>query len=710
MKYETVLLFCLFCFINNNLNAQTDSIQASVVDTLERDSVWKSLQLKEVTVKGTNVKHYSNRDVWTITNEMRKNTITTYELLEKIPSLYYDRVSQSITYKGEDKVLLIVDGKEKDAGYIGNLANIRFNKIEIYENSHTRFPDYNIVINLKTKDNWRGYDFVNDASALALPSSKYGDLFSKASESVMYTYTQSEFDLSTGFSYNHNNSSTVQEWNILQANLYRYMLMQDCIPNASFYSNAYRIWIDYDYKLSKNHTLSAKYTFNTKSNHSYGTFHFQRENMSERITNSLYRNTRNDNNFYEHTITFYYRGKTKTWELYSDLGADFYNDHTNYSLNESTGFSSMSLFHNKRKVWNMNIDATKTFNNQNALNFALSSTYRYYYGKDINSGNIETNDYRDTRFAINYRYTLSQNLSGFLIGAYNYAHVSANEKSYDQHIVAGAALIKYVGNDKKTNGYIRFYSMTRPPSYSQILPFTKQIDSIMTTSGNPLLKTEVVYATDIKVSWRPFYTSFEIQYSGNKKSIEYTWDNYKINSMYQNIKSTTWKYIIGVEPIKIKLKEGSFQVKAEISRIGHHAWHNERSTTHSYWNIISDVTYTHDKIAAFQLQYSSRPQYVIYTQGEEKRLNDWWRFSVWKYLMKKRLFIEIDYRLPIKFGVGKNSYERVSTPFYDNYNATNFFEERKNSINLTIRYKLFRGHQINKKQNNQSNTSIQDEF
>ena len=59
---------------------QKDSL---LTDTLRKDSIWKNVNLENITIKGSNIAHYPDKDVYTITDEMRKNTIDTYGILEK---------------------------------------------------------------------------------------------------------------------------------------------------------------------------------------------------------------------------------------------------------------------------------------------------------------------------------------------------------------------------------------------------------------------------------------------------------------------------------------------------------------------------------------------------------------------------------------------------------------------------------------------------
>ena len=160
LKYGFMILFAYL--FSAALFLQKDSL---LTDTLRKDSIWKNVNLENITIKGSNIAHYPDKDVYTITDEMRKNTIDTYGILEKLPGMFVDKIDRSITYKGKQNIIVLVDGKKKDISYIGNLHNMRFKKIEVYENTHPRYLNADVVINVITKEQWQGFDFSDNTSA-----------------------------------------------------------------------------------------------------------------------------------------------------------------------------------------------------------------------------------------------------------------------------------------------------------------------------------------------------------------------------------------------------------------------------------------------------------------------------------------------------------------------------------------------------------------
>ena len=79
-------------------------------------------ELKEVSVKGNARQNKIDRDVFTITKELRAGTSSSSELLGKLNGVNFNRYDKSISVDGKTNVLILVDGVEKDQTMAKNLA------------------------------------------------------------------------------------------------------------------------------------------------------------------------------------------------------------------------------------------------------------------------------------------------------------------------------------------------------------------------------------------------------------------------------------------------------------------------------------------------------------------------------------------------------------------------------------------------------------
>ena len=693
MSFSAFILYCmLFC--------HGDSVRTDSTFVARQDSITKYVYLNDAIIEGSKVTHYPDKDVWNITEEMRKNTIDTYDILENLPGLFVDKVEKKLTYKGRDNIIVIVDGKEKDMSYIGNLHNKRFRQIEVYEQSHPRYPNAYVVINIITRERWSGFDFSDNANTRLLPSTRYGSQFSAVRNGFYYTYTRPKYDLSTSFQYEHNNRKYDEDILYTLVNKYQYRSVNDGQPDKSRYSNNYNWWVDFDYKLNMNHSLSAKYSYIQNHFNQWGSTIFNKNGLLAD------RKTTDKDGSREHTATLFYRGNGKAWTIYSDLSIDIYDDDVLYMQSESTGFLTISKFHNKRKIVSASLNLSKKISSNHSINLYLSGFQRHYEGESKDNSQRQSSKNSYLHASASYNFRIGNRYSGSVGASLTNYHISAEGNHTNQITFSGTARTRYQLS-KKTNIMLNLSSSHNTPGYRQTLPFITQKDSMIYTLGNPSLKTETSNKLIANINHGLFYVIGSFQYSGNKMSSVYLWDTDGLIQTSRNIGDTEWNVGCGFGPVTSKNKR--FAGRASIYRGGGHLWLDDVSNTYSYWSVISDVSYN-ATTWGFQFQYSSQPKYVASLQGINKGLSDWWQLSAWKYFMDRRLMLRFTYRLPIRWSVGKNSYSLISTPFYEYSRVVNQYNDYRNSFFITVRYLIAKGHQVNKQDNNQINKGMVNEI
>lgn len=693
MCINTIFLYCIaFCL--------EDSIKVdSALDNIH-DSIAKTVDITNIVVEGSKVTHYPDKDVWTITDEMRMNTVDTYDLLEKMPGFYIDKVNRKMEYKGRENIVVIVDGKEKDISYIGNLHNKRFRQIEVYEQSHPRYPNADVVINIITKEQWSGFDFSDNANTRLLPSARYGSLVSTVRNGFYYTYTRPRYDFSTSLQYDHNNRKYDETIVYTLANQYNYKSVDDGQADISRFSNNYTWWADFDYKLDKNNSISVKYSFTQNHFNQYGSTVYDKNGvMAER-------DTRDKDGSRQHTATLFYRGKTKSWTIYSDLGIDFYDDDVLYIQNESSGFHTSSQYHNKRKIASASLNLSKKFNRNHSMSFYLSGFYRQYDSDKEENRQQQSSNNSYLNAHISYNYRIGKRYSGLIGASFVNYHISAEGSHTNQTVFSGTARATYQLG-KKTDIMLNLSTSLNAPGYQQTLPFMTRKDSMIYTLGNPSLKTETSNKLALYINHGLLYILGSFQYSGNKISSVYLWNTDGVIQSNRNIRDAEWDIGCGFGPVTSKNRR--FSGRASLSRAGGHLWLDGSSNTYSCWRFVSDVSYNASTWGT-QLQYSSQPRYQPILQGISKGLSDWWQLSAWKYFMERRLMLRLTYQLPFRWGIGKNSYNSISTPFYTYSRVINQYNDYRNSFYITVRYLIAKGHQVNKRDNNQINKGMVNEI
>ncbi|OYT10879.1 MAG: hypothetical protein B6I18_06765, partial [Bacteroidetes bacterium 4572_112] len=114
--------------------------------------------LKGVEITASSSSAIIDKDIKVVTAEMRKGSIDTKEILEKINGVSYDRYANTIKVDNNKNVVILVDGVEKNQEYIKNLDPKRLNRVEIVRDPGGRYglEGYAAVINVILNKNYRG--------------------------------------------------------------------------------------------------------------------------------------------------------------------------------------------------------------------------------------------------------------------------------------------------------------------------------------------------------------------------------------------------------------------------------------------------------------------------------------------------------------------------------------------------------------------------
>ncbi len=150
-----------------------------ISDTIEIGYVRESKFIGEVllkqsaeSLKGIEVKGNANisvidKDIQVVTAEMKKASMDTKEVLERINGVAYDRYNDAIKVDNNSNIIILVDGVEKSQDYIKNMDPKRLKRVEIVRDPGGRYglEGYAAVINVILVKNYQGTEafFFNQA-------------------------------------------------------------------------------------------------------------------------------------------------------------------------------------------------------------------------------------------------------------------------------------------------------------------------------------------------------------------------------------------------------------------------------------------------------------------------------------------------------------------------------------------------------------------
>jgi hypothetical protein len=186
--------------------------QEELNDTIE------GKMLGEVEIIQETVKHESNRDIFTVTAKMREGVTSVGEMLGRVQGLEYDYATETVKYLGSKKVKILVDSIDKDETYIRRLSPNRLSRVEIIHNPAGQYSDYDVLVNVRTKENYRGYEVYAAEQLMTLPTNNQG---SDNHLQLWYNYAQA--------------TVTSNKWTIYASGVYSASRDGESNYNASVY-------------------------------------------------------------------------------------------------------------------------------------------------------------------------------------------------------------------------------------------------------------------------------------------------------------------------------------------------------------------------------------------------------------------------------------------------------------------------------------------
>lgn len=692
-----IVLFSVFLSFSvcGRAFSQTDSIK-------DNGNIYKDITLNEVTIKGMNCVSYPDKDVWIITHEMRKNTFDTFSLLQKIPGFTYNKMTRVLSYWGTENILITIDGIKKDNDYGGNLANMRFKKIEIYNNPKGQYDDYDIVINLITYEDWQGYDAMGLSTTELFPSSKHGNLLGRAMPDIYYTYTRPKFDLSTYYSYIYEDTRNAQCLEIKEGNIVYNSISNPSTTNK-LRANKHEGYFDFDYKINKYHTISAKYTFTDNCHHSDNDQQLYRRDQPEQTPLLISREGHNHYDVIEHTASVFYQMRCRKWHLSSEATYNVYSEKNRYSYNESQGYSTDNVLNNFRHSFLFSMEVDREIVNVGNLKTGCRVFHRKYKSDNVNSDEVFDSKQNRVKFYFNMSRRFSNKLSGNI--GLTMEHIRSKSPSYDnekQIIWGGNITLRYGQWGDKFRFDINYKSTTSYPMLYQTMSIKNHSDSLLVYSGNSSLKASTLHHLSLHAKYRQIGLTTTFSYSPNAILSIYKQNGDLITKTYDNIEKLSYQFNLGYHPKDIKLNNGNLHFTIQMMYGGNYIDQPFSHKHISYLTGLAQITYNHNKYGSLQLDYRRLSKKILSTQTISRKANDGWYLLIAKDFFQSRLNCAIEYVLPIKIGVTQDTYSDTQTHFYSYFVKENTYEYFRNRISFHLTYHIADGHTVNKQKNEQS--------
>jgi len=630
-------------------------------------------ELKEILVTTGTVLHDIDRNVYIVTSKMKEGTTNSFELLDKIHGVRFDKISNSIKVGSNEAVLLLVDGLKQSQEFIKNLSPDRISRIEVLNELSGRYlsENYSSIINFILKKDYSGYDInVTNYSIINPVGTNGNDWLANEQPGVGITYTQNRFNLYGTYYYGRSRWNTPINRKILYKDL---MEMQSenvstTNPNDHYKKKENTVTTGLNYQIHPSHSLSLQGDYTYSYIHTNNNFSMNTTSLVHKDKFLLKNSTINQAKDNDYIISLFYKGIiNEKFHLYSDLSYNYYsNNIVNKYLQKNMNGNSMyytreNIYQENKKQITFNLETIFTFQKGLSLNAGYSNNWRKYTSDSFEYRNpLNYNDLRNRLYAYLF-FNPTENLKMKLGATIEHIHID-NKYDFGNNYWSFQPYIQLnysTNNNMDIN--VSYSTNNYYPSLYQLSPMQTAYDSVLFHIGNPQLKSATRHNISVRLTlWDRLSISPSFKYTPDwiseiykAEGVQYrTFENvdfrqYLIQAIYDqplgeyfNLKSMFAFYYNKVKEGEIKNSSNSWLINAEIN------YYNPT------YNIGAEFGY-----------YREMDKHVL-LQGYQMINMDKWALSVNKLCWDNRLSIALSYIPPISWGVRYNQLKKIDTPNY----------------------------------------------
>lgn len=475
----------------------------------------KSVQLGDVVVRGSLRRQESDKDIYLITDSLRKGIVNSAQLLERIPGVLRDWDNDNLIIDGVKDIAILVNNVEKGARYAMKINPRRIKQVEITHNPLGKYSDRKVLVNITLYDDYKGWD-LTPYSYL-----QYGKANMNTERiGVSYTHSINKFsfnissDLSNDATRDSRDMSSTYHGDIVQTS--RPMDMD--VANLRDDELTYGLSAGAEYRLAKDHSLSMQMQGKFNQGNSRESYLFSVSSPTENYVKEQASKTKDYSDDY--TVGLFYRGRLwRGTSLNSDLTYNYYTVKKKRRFSEGKD-ESVSPTLGKKDYVRYNVNLRTPITRHLDWYTDYSFTWRKYNDRDRETGEA-------TYFSRNTRHNLLNMLTWHPVQEVSLSggvQWIGSEDDNNEGVTSDYSLnpLFRVYAKPWDNVTVRsnFELSTSAPNLEKLSSTEYQVDSWTWQRGNPLLKNSTFINWESSVSIDKVVTLM-CQYFKNKNSHAY---------------------------------------------------------------------------------------------------------------------------------------------------------------------------------------------
>ena len=650
-------------------------------------------ELDEVIVKGYTILHKTDRDIYMVTSKQLKESTDVLDLLNKLPGINYEPITNVVSVKMDKNVLFQVDGIERSQEYLSNLALDRIQRVEVINRIPERYTiqGYKYILNIKLHKDYIGNDFILKNYCMLDLAHNNGDNF-VANEQPAVSLSHASKNIDVYFLYGYGNI----HWN--------YVTNYDKIYNQAshIYTGNYDVQCPNYYYSYLSHTFAGGLTYHIKDNqHLSFTLTYLHEKIRDEYNNHIFSEdlqsssstiSTEDKSDVEKSpdlkTSLYYQATFNKFDLYMDLSYNKHDADRYHSYSAFSNFNSVNKYHDLKNYLYGNVDLTYHLQDENYINMGFLSIMNNITSRSLPS-EMRVSDIRDKRlniytkssFALKPNLTLETGVAFDIIKRQE--DYSANKYFY---VLPDVDLTYMFSNS--SNISLSYNTNISYPEQMQLLESPYYLDSMIVSIGNPQLNQALTHTISVQGTlFDKFQYVGQLELIPNDINMFFTTQQNKPIQTYINASSKTWLFQVSHE---WNITE-ALTWENSIQYMSMYKSYNGISNHTKAWIGNSELSFFYKSINTMAtLEYSRGMFRAPLIQGFQEYGQDLWELAIQKKILKDRLSLSLNYVLPIKWGVRQNQNSYIISDFHSE--STNFrLNTYNNVLMLRVRFNLSKG-------------------
>jgi hypothetical protein len=647
--------------------------------------------LDETTVTAGRAQQQSgiNRTRYAVTSRMRDGVTGALELLDKIPGLSYDKPSETVRLNNQTNILLLVDGIQHSHAYLKHLSPHRIHAVEVIHAPSGRFvsDDYAAIVHFILKKDYTGYDIhVSEAASLNLSQTAGNDRWAENRPAVGMTYTVRRLNIFGTYSRDRENRNVFSE-KYVKYNRFELASVPPERPNSLYEDEINTVTGGLNYRLTPLQIVGIQGDYTSGNMHTRQEYTMRRTDPTQNYDRTLTNITENLTKAHTFTGSLFYRGQlTNRIHLYGDFSYNYYYNliENEYCQDEAAGYRYEDLYNEYKNQTAFNLEGKYLLSGNMSVEAGYSGIRRRYAsGSSQGKGFLDYGEYRNKAFA--YFSWYPSDKTGLKAGI-ALEHIKRQDRATGDSYLRALPFLQINYSISRTANLLASYATNQSyPALYQLSPMSIVIDTFLTQTGNPALKSAVRHSAFVELTlWNSLKVS--PRYSFIRDGISEVYNNmeYKLYRTFNNMDISEYSLHASYE----RTFGLYFRLKGAVMFYHGEALHDNIRSSSNGWIFQTEAGWYHPGMAAgAQAGYYRNMRKHVLWQGYQMSDKDCWRVSIQKELWRKRISVMLSYIPPVPFGVRRDRTKEMDTPLYREKTTLNLSSyNRMLLLNVSLRF------------------------